>query len=259
MSNFEPAEIVRGTCINHVEYHETLDSTNTLAVELLDDLLPLAPSLVLTADQTAGRGRGSNQWWASAGALTFSLVLDVNHLSLPGDRLSLVSLAVGLGVRNAISASVPDRGVCVKWPNDVLIGQHKVCGILVEQHSAQHGTALIIGVGLNVNNSLAAAPTDVRQRAASIFDLTAETKDLNQLLIVLVRHLEKGISQLQNRQMEMFAELNSVSCLNGREVSVQLGEELIAGFCRGVDSDGCLLLEGDGHLHRLNAGTVVEW
>ena len=134
-----------------------------------------------------------------------------------------------------------------------------MCGILVEQHSAKQGAALIIGVGLNVNNSLAGAPADVRQCATSVFDLTAETMDLNQLLIELIRQLEKTISQLQSRQMEMFAELNSVSCLTGRDVSVQVGDELIAGFCHGIDSDGCLLLDGDGRLNRLNAGTVVSW
>ena len=186
-------------------------------------------------------------------------MLNVKDVGLPADRLALAALAVGLGVRNAICTIVPDRVVQVKWPNDVLIGQHKVCGILVEQHAAPAESALVVGVGMNVNNSLAAAPADVRQRAASIFDLTGENTDLNQLLIRVIQHVEHSLLQLQKRHMQMFAELNSVSCLTGRNVSIQAGSRLVAGVCRGIDSDGCLLVDSGGDLCRLNAGTVVAW
>lgn len=259
MSGFDSARIVKETSVNHVEYHETLDSTNKLAVEILPELIPLTPALVLTASQTAGRGRGSHHWWATSGALTFSLVLNAADLGLPAERLPLVSLATGLAVREVLASLVPTRKVCVKWPNDILIGEHKVCGILIEQHSSGNSTALIAGVGINVNNSLADAPVDVQQRAVSLFDLTARSHDLSDVLVRLLQQMESRMLQLRDRDREMFAELNSNSILTGRTVSVQAGDRRVTGLCRGIDSDGCLLVENGSGVNRLTAGTVLDW
>ena len=259
MAAFDSSKILAETFVGHVEYHETLESTNALAVELLPDLQNMAPALVLTSQQTAGRGRGSNQWWASSGALTFSVVINEADLKLPHDRISIVALAVGLGVRNIVALYADGRSVTVKWPNDVLVSGRKVCGILVERHMAGDHATLVIGVGVNVNNSLANAPVDVQQKAVSVFDLTARSADLTEFLVSVLRSIEAALQQLRHRERELFAELNANSCLNDREVKLQVGGETIVGFCRGIDSDGCLVLESVSGMRRVNAGTVIAW
>ena len=259
MRNFDIARITRETNIRLVEYHETLDSTNKLAAELLSDLLPLSPALVLTTSQSAGRGRGSNSWWATPGALTFSLVLAADELQLPVERLPFVALAAGLAVRNAVADLVPGKVVAVKWPNDVLVNEQKVCGILTQQQLAIKATGLIIGIGVNVNNSLQTAPDAVRQRATSIFDLTDTHQELTDVLISILGQLEAACSHLRDDPAAIATELNAHSMLNGREMEVQAGGELVSGLCEGIDDSGCLLVRSGSELKRLNAGTVVSW
>ena len=259
MTSFDLSRITRETGVQHVEYHESLESTNKLAREVLFDLLPLCPALVLTANQTAGRGRGANSWWATSGALTFSLVLNVADLQMSADRLPLVSLATGLAVRNVIADLVPGSSVSIKWPNDVLVGGAKVCGILTEQHAVDGRSALVIGVGINVNNSLAPAPEDVRRRATSIFDLRDGHHDLTAILIGLLPEIVKTIGSLRDRQRAVLSELNAHSLLNGLKVTIQVGEVTTIGLCRGVDESGCLVIDDGTDVQSFNVGTILDW
>lgn len=259
MPSFDLNRLQQKTSLRHVEYHETLDSTNKLAAELLPNLLPLCPALVLSATQTAGRGRGSNSWWANTGALTFSLVVNVARLNLASERLSLVSLATGIAVRKSIAALVPDSVVTIKWPNDVLLNERKVCGILTEQLSVEGQSALIIGVGINVNNSLQGAPDEVRQRATSMFDSTGQSIDLTEILISILNAIDSAINDLSSRSRMLLSELNRHSILNGRLVTLQAGDELTTGQCQGIDEDGGLVLNTESGFRSMIAGTVVKW
>ncbi|MEZ6063240.1 MAG: biotin--[acetyl-CoA-carboxylase] ligase [Planctomycetaceae bacterium] len=257
---FDLPLICRQTGIRHVEYHETLESTNRLAVSLLKPLLEVAPALVLTANQTAGRGRGSNQWWSTAGALTFSIVLDAESMDLPVERRAMISLLTGLAVRNAVAPLVPNRTTAIKWPNDVLVGEQKICGILAEQHNAGDRCGVIIGIGVNVNNSLSPAPMEVRQRAASVFDLTGQHQDLTAVLIAIVAELTSLKQRLSRSPAAVLSEANAASILNGRELVLQTGDRQHAGTCRGIDEDGALVLEtAAGTIQRFSGGSVVTW
>lgn len=259
MTSFDLNRLQHETSLQHVEYHETLDSTNKLAAELLPNLLPLCPAIVLAATQTAGRGRGSNSWWANTGALTFSVILNVDQLNLPPDRLPLVSLATGIAVRQCIAPLVPDGVVSIKWPNDVLLNERKVCGILTQQISVAGQRGLIVGVGINVNNSLQGAPDDVRQRATSVFDATGGSIDLTELLILILNAIDGSINELGARSRMLLSELNRHSILNGRTVKLATGETVISGLCHGIDEDGALVLQTDVGLNPVIAGTVLEW
>lgn len=259
MSSFDLNRLQQKTSLQHVEYHETLDSTSKLAAELLPNLLPLCPALVLSATQTAGRGRGSNSWWANTGALTFSLVVNAAQLDLASERLPLVSLATGIAVRNSIATLVPDGLVSIKWPNDVLLNERKVCGILTEQLSIEGQSALIIGVGINVNNSLQGAPDEVRQRATSMFDSTGLSIDLTDILVLILNAIDSANSDLSSRSRMLLSELNRHSILNGRLVTLQAGDELTTGQCQGIDEDGGLVLNTESGFRSMIAGTVVKW
>ena len=259
MTSFDLSRITRETSVNHVEFHETLDSTNKLAFELLTDLLPLSPALVLTANQTAGRGRGRNAWWATSGALTFSLVVRVPELLLPPEKLPLISLAVGLAVRNTIADRIPGRQVSIKWPNDVLVNERKVCGILVEQHFSTNQAALIIGIGVNVNNSMSSAPAETSRRATSLYDVGAETLDITAVLIELLTNLDKAVCDLRQRPMLLLSQLNACNILKGRTVTIGIANSEQTGVCQGIDENGALLLATERGLQRLMAGTVITW
>jgi len=252
--------ILSRSSIRHVEYHPELPSTSDTAAELLTDLLDTAPALVLTDRQTAGRGRRGNSWEAAGGALTFSVVLDADSLDLaPSDR-SLIAIAAGVAVRDALVPLLPGRRVQLKWPNDVLVDGGKICGILIEQHGVPHRAGVVIGVGINVNNSFRQADSDLRHTATSLFDLLDTTHDLQQLLLDVLTALPLRLSQLTARRPVLMAEVNSAHVLNQNLVVVQHAETECSGKCLGVDDDGCLVLaRSDGVVSRLRSGTVVEW
>ena len=256
---FDLERIVGNTDVCHIEFHETLRSTNTTAVELLGPLLDNAPALVLTSNQSAGRGRKGNPWWSSGGALTFSWVVDAAQLPVTVERRSMVSLAAGLAVRDALLDMLPHCPFVLKWPNDVLIGDRKVCGILVEQHAVSQRQAVIIGIGVNVNNSLRDAPMEIAQRATSLFDLENRSFDLSSLLIVILQRLRHRITQLMTQPRLALAEMNHHNVLTGRIVTLQTGDATITGLCVGVDEEGQLVLQTELQLHRCASGIVVKW
>lgn len=256
---FDPGKIVHLSFINHVEYHETLDSTNKLATELLTDLLPVGPALVLTDRQTAGRGRGSNVWLATEGALTFSVVMDSNTFQLPPNRLPLVSLAAGLAVQHSIQQLAKSLTVSIKWPNDVLLNGQKVSGILTEQHQVAGSSACIIGIGVNINNSLRTNDQHFKVAATSLFDVSSQTADLSAILICILNELNQRLKQLAESPTEFFMELNEHSFLNDRIITIDAGNQIHEGICRGIDDDGYLMLQVGSELKAIVAGSVVSW
>jgi BirA family transcriptional regulator, biotin operon repressor / biotin---[acetyl-CoA-carboxylase] ligase len=256
---FDLDRILSETDIRHVEYHDALPSTNTTALELLDQLLDNTPALVLTSEQTAGRGRKGNLWWSSRGALTFSWVVDASHLPVAVERRPMVSLAAGLAVRDALVNLITDCPFVLKWPNDVLLGDRKVCGILVEQHSIAQRQAVIIGVGVNVNNSLRDAPAEIAQRAISLFDLEGQSYDLSTVLIAILQCLSHRIDQLVTQPRLALAETNRHNVLTGRVVTLLIGDSRITGVCVGVDDEGQLVLQTETQLHRCASGIVMHW
>ena len=256
---FDLGTITRETELRHVEFHETLDSTSKLAGELLGDLLPLSPSLVLTETQTSGRGRGANQWWAGSGALTFTLVHDVAQIDLSPAARPLVALAVGAAVRRSLAEYMPSNVVTLKWPNDVHVGEQKICGILTEQRVVDDKAALLIGVGVNANNSLQFAPPEIRNRATSIYDVTNEHTDLCQLLIQLVNEVRRSIDILVSNSDALLAEINQHCFLRGRDVEIETPNGIQRGTCLTIDNDGSLILQTQTGLQGFIAGTIIGW
>jgi BirA family biotin operon repressor/biotin-[acetyl-CoA-carboxylase] ligase len=258
-STFDLDRIKDDTDICHVEYHDTLPSTNLTALQLLGPLLDNTPALVLTSNQSAGRGRKGNAWWSSGGALTFSWVVDAASLPVAAERRPMVSLAAGLAVRDALTELLPNCPFVLKWPNDVLIGDRKICGILVEQHSIDQRQGVIIGIGVNVNNSLLQAPSEISQRATSLYDIEGRSFDLNAVLVTILNRLSFRITQLTSQPRLALAETNRHNVLTGRIVTLQVCDATITGVCVGVDDEGQLVLQSERQLYRCASGIVVKW
>ena len=129
---------------------ETIGSTNEEGVRLAEQGC-IEGHVVIANHQTAGRGRFNRQWIdADADNLLFSLILfpEISHTLIP-----LLGLSAALAVSETIESVVPDAKATIKWPNDVLIGERKTCGILLEsrRRSKNKHPSVILGIGLNVN------------------------------------------------------------------------------------------------------------
>ena len=255
---FDASKIRYRTSVHHVELHECLASTSDLAGNLVEDLIRLSPALVLTPQQTGGRGRGHNSWWAETGALTFTLVLRASDLALPPERQAMISLAAGCAVRRVLSRHLTGP-VLIKWPNDLLVGRQKISGILTEQRSVPSDAAILIGIGINVNNSLSAAPLEVRRLATSLFDQTGTSVCLNDLLIDILNAIDADTARLESEPDDLLAELNSYHALQGQLIELETGGSSSTGICEGVSSSGELQLRMDTGIVNFRSGSVVRW
>lgn len=181
---FTPQLIIRKNEIN---------STNNFALELIKSANPAAGTVVLTLNQTKGRGQQTNSWESESGKnLTISIILRPEFLPIP-DQFH-VSMVISLGVYDYLKEYLDD--VLVKWPNDIYVGDKKIAGILIE-HSIM-GSVLstsVCGIGLNINQRkfVSDAPNPI-----SLSNCTNQEYDLETELSNLLGKIENRYFQLEN-------------------------------------------------------------
>jgi BirA family biotin operon repressor/biotin-[acetyl-CoA-carboxylase] ligase len=227
--------------IARAEHYETIPSTHDRAHEVARSADPgPLPLLVAAEQQTAGRGRGANRWWTGRGSLAFSLLFDPADWNLPNHPLPERSLAVGVAIVDTLRPLLADQVLGLHWPNDVFVSERKVAGVLID---VVPGGRHIVGVGLNVNNTLADAPHDVRARAASLRDLTGRWFDRTALLVNLLENLQAAVQESAAAPQEFGARFGQLCLQLGRELTIEVGGQRTHGRCAGIAADGALLLE----------------
>lgn len=169
-----------------------LNSTNNFALELIKTSNPSEGTVVLTLNQTKGRGQQTNTWESESGKnLTISIIFRPNFLPIP-DQFK-ISEVISLGVVDYLGVYI-DK-VSIKWPNDIYVGNDKIAGILIE-HSIM-GSELshsVCGLGLNINQQqfLSDAPNPI-----SLAMITGNEYDLDKELNLLLVAIEKRYFQLK--------------------------------------------------------------
>jgi BirA family biotin operon repressor/biotin-[acetyl-CoA-carboxylase] ligase len=246
------------TFIRTIEVHETITSTNDRGVELAADPRVDAPCLVLAEQQTAGRGRGANRWWAAEGALTFSVVLTPDVHRLPASRWPELSLTMGTSVCAAVRPFVPAADVRLKWPNDVYLNGRKVGGILVEAPGCAQGT-IVVGVGLNVNNRIQTAPHELRSKAVALCDVIGEALERLDVLIAVLQAFEQQLRLLIHSPEDVRQRWRQDDLLLGRSVTVGNERDVVTGTSAGIDDDGALLLRTEAGPRRIYGGVVQDF
>ncbi|TWT95928.1 Bifunctional ligase/repressor BirA [Botrimarina colliarenosi] len=233
-----------------VEIHAELGSTNDRARELIATEATL-PALIVADRQTAGRGRGANRWWASDGALTFSIALDAAARGLTTAQHGLLSLATAVAIVEAVRTTT-GRAAGVKWPNDVLLAGRKLAGVLIE--SPRPGR-LVIGVGVNVANRFDGAPDDVRARATS---LAGSGTTRQAVLAAFLSAFDARLTQLAAGDPQLIDAARAACVLKGEIVTLRDGERETTGACRGLAEDGALLIESDAKVASYYAGVIAR-
>lgn len=234
-----------------------VDSTNTLAREFAER--GETEGLVVTADeQTAGRGRLGRKWIVPPGtSLQFSVLLRPPFTLQHAARLMpMAALAVAHALENEYAISTR-----LKWPNDVLVadGQgiyRKVCGILVES-SVQGDTLdyVILGIGLNVNYTMAAYP-ELVPLATTVQDAVGHAVDRARLEQVLFAELDSLYGRLR-RGESLLEEYRARLAMLGQRIRVQSQDKVMEGIATDVDEDGALILMQEASRIKVLAGEVT--
>jgi len=205
-------------------------------------LQPVNSVVVVTDYQTAGRGCGTNTWESERGKnLLFSMM--VHPKELPANRQFLVSMAVANSIAKVLSSYV--NHVTIKWPNDIYVGDRKICGILIENRL--HGNAIkdcIIGVGLNVNQLqfVSDAPNPI-----SLANLTVRLFDREKLLQALLDAFDAEWADLEGVRSRYLPQLYRRTGFHRyRDALSEFYAELMT-----VEDDGHLVLRNiDDFIHR---------
>ncbi len=212
---------------------------------------------VVASEQTAGRGRLERQWISPKDAgLYFSVVL---RPRIHQSRWQLIALAAALALHDALLEAYSLK-TDVKWPNDILSNNRKLCGILAETVETTIGRALVLGIGINLTSS--AFPAEVQEIATSVQVETGKVPDLEIILRNLIIELERRYVMLQSAEggEEVLRDWSiRSSYASGKRVRVANGQEVLEGTTRGLESDGALRVETEEGLIRIvRAGDVTE-
>ncbi|WJM97036.1 bifunctional biotin--[acetyl-CoA-carboxylase] ligase/biotin operon repressor BirA [Pseudomonas defluvii] len=220
---------------------DSIDSTNAQALREVNEGR-VAPFIVLAERQTAGRGRRGRSWASPfAENLYYSLVLRIEGGMRQLEGLSLV---VGLAVMRTLHA-YGVSGAGLKWPNDVLVNNQKIAGILLELVGDPADVChVVMGVGVNVNMQ---ASSEVDQQWTSIWREVGEVVDRNQLVALLNQNLQEDLVRHRQSGFAVFqGEWEKAHLWQGRAVSLIAGNHQVDGVVRGIDRQGALRLEVDG-------------
>ena len=239
----------------HVHHYYKIGSTNSVAMDAASAGAPEG-SFFLAEQQSAGRGRGANQWHsARSSGIYCSVVL---RPALPPSEVLILSLAAGLAVHSAVeeidSGVVPD----LKWPNDVLIGGKKFCGILTEMNAeVTRVRYVVVGIGINVNQS--SFPADLQALATSLRLVTGTQWSRVELCAALLKSLNREYHNLlQNPEaassiLRRFQERSS--SVQGRQVEIEENGGF-TGVTEGLDSRGFLQVRTEQGMRTVLSGTV---
>ncbi|WP_437228518.1 biotin--[acetyl-CoA-carboxylase] ligase [Planctomicrobium sp. SH661] len=254
-SLFNVDRLLAETFLEHALWQAETGSTNTDARELARTDVPL-PALIGAENQLQGRGRKNHQWWACSGSLTFSLLLRPADLGIHISQWPLLSLTTGLAVCTALERFLPAAQVRVKWPNDVYVNQQKICGILLET-IPELPELLIVGVGINVNNSLAGAPADLQRSATSMLDVAGQPFDRTDVLIGCLQRFADEIQTLSVSQQPVLQRCRERCFLTGRLLTVEDLTMEVTGMCQGIDDDGALRVTTESGPMRFFTGQIT--
>ena len=239
----------------HIHHYYKIGSTNTATMEAASAGAPEG-SVFVAEQQTAGRGRGGNQWHSARSTGIYCSVLLRPPLP-PSDAL-ILSLAAGLAVHSAVqeidSRVVPD----LKWPNDVLIDGKKFCGILTEMNAeVTRVRYVVIGIGINVNQS--SFPADLERLATSLRLATGSEWSRVELCTALLKSLDReyGLllkqSDAPNSILRRFQERSS--SVRGQQVEVEENGGF-KGVTEGLDARGFLQVRTAQGVRTILSGSV---
>ncbi|MFW6108096.1 MAG: biotin--[acetyl-CoA-carboxylase] ligase [bacterium] len=215
-----------------VHVYERVRSTSDVIRELADEGAEEG-TVVFAERQTRGRGRLGRRWWSPAGVGVWMSVLlrpPVRRESVP-----MTTIIGALAAADAIRSSV-GLPAMIRWPNDVLVGDRKVAGVLVEARETAVGRDLVLGIGIDVNAGQGEFPAEIAGRATSLSEAAGERVNRLDLIRALLRHLDRWYRIKLGRDLEAINDRwRELSATRGRRIVLEARGRRFAGTVADVD------------------------
>lgn len=243
-----------GHLIKKLLVFETLDSTNSTAKDLAR-AGALEGTVVIARTQSHGRGRFDRRWTSPEGGIYLSLIVRPNVAS---ENVSLLSLVAALVVARTIDVfGVRAR---IKWPNDILVNNKKIAGILLESEiKGGKIEYVIIGIGINLNSDVSQLPQDIRDQSTSMKSEKGISIDYHKFLTVLLHQFEFFYALFRKESYKkIIDEWKKNTDTLGHSVRIHTATETIQGLAYDVDQSGFLLLRtSQGEIKRILSGDCL--
>ena len=240
--------------LSEIELHSEIDSSNRYLMDKLGHGLEHGHTC-MAERQTAGRGRRGRPW-VSPFARNIYMSFYWRFEMTP-ELLSGLGLAIGVGVIRALrTLGIEDASL--KWPNDILWQGRKLAGILLEMRGESAGPYhVVLGLGLNVDMANADSSTEIDQPWVDLQHIAEQPISRNKIAGVLLSELLQVAEQFQRTGLAPFLdEWMAADAYAGKSVVIMQGMETIAGYARGVDGNGAILLETKSGLRQFHSGEV---
>lgn len=226
----------------HIEYYTYLDSTNSEAKEIINDGVK-SGTLVITDNQTSGEGRNGNQWKSISGkSLTFSLIYKPKLI--PTERIGLLSILAGISVSKGLEELNINAGL--KWPNDIILNDKKIGGILCE--TKVHNQTIewvIFGIGINVNENRDDFESEIANKASSLFIELGQNTQRERVTANVLNNMESLLSRFENdpNNFDISKDWNNYCTHNNKNVSFEKENITYNGIFKKITSDGGCIIE----------------
>jgi len=239
-----------GEVVHHLE---VVTSTQDIAKDMA---LKGAPdgTVVMAKKQTQGRGRLGRKWFSPEGGLWFSVIMRPEIAPGEAPKITLLgAVSIAQAVREVTGLEAE-----IKWPNDILIKDRKVGGILTEANAVMDKlNFILLGVGINVNVDTSIFPENLLMPATSLSSESGQKIELPLLLQSCLKHLQSYYVFLKTDFEKILDEWRQLSAILGRQVRVSALGETLEGIAMDVDEQGSLLLEvSSGEVRTVRLGDL---
>jgi len=258
-----PQEVQRGLSTNYIGekiyYFPELESTNIAAKEkALHRAEGMSEGTLIIAErQSAGKGRLGRKWFSPAGGIWLSIIL---YPQLSPSYISRITLMTAVATVKALENYTLIKPK-IKWPNDILINEKKVSGILTEI-SAELDIInwLVVGIGINVNIDHREFPEDIQENTISLKEALGKEVLRVKLAQTFLQEFEKYYDKLKRKEFpSILREWKLYSHTLGKKIRVDMGERIITGEAIDINEEGALILKKeDGELIKIISGTILK-
>lgn len=246
---------IRGAVGREIFFYERVGSTNTLALDLAEQVQEGA--VIIADSQEKGRGRLGRSWVSPPDVNIYMSIILRPEIAPKDSTLITIMAAVAcsIALRKATGLNIS-----IKWPNDLMASDKKVGGILTELKTDQKRILFtVIGIGINVNIELHQFPDDVRKIATSLKKESGRTYSRENIISEILNQTDKWYTILKRMDREtLLAEWQRLTSTIGKHVMVIAGQETFKGIAEAVDNEGMLILRlPSGEVKRISSGDLT--